>query len=188
MRTRPKGSFRMKAESSCVAWAGAGDEIKCSAPRPLGSQLHPEGPPCRSKYPLSPCPPQPDQLTRFLGTCSSFIQARRFLRARVISPWLMATSDSSDSKADCGEVGGVRVGQESQSQQEGTASSRQGLLPQLIHSFSFVHSLTPCSVRASCLRCCLCKTEGPALGPTLQGVVGPCEGENTDGSIRMWPR
>lgn len=37
MSTRPKGSFRMKAESSCVAWAGAsvmenGEELK---PQPL---------------------------------------------------------------------------------------------------------------------------------------------------------
>ena len=44
MSTRPKGSFRMKAESSCVAWAGAGVMVNGEVPRPqpLSTTCHPE--------------------------------------------------------------------------------------------------------------------------------------------------
>lgn len=54
-----------------------------------------------------PSPCSPSWLTRFLGTCSSFIQVRSLLRARRISLRVMPISDTSDSKADCGTEGSV---------------------------------------------------------------------------------
>lgn len=127
MSTRPKGSFRMKVELSCMSW-GAGWMVgPCGgplhSPPPQGSPhqemevprklvTHPgsevaKGPGLELPLGTATTPPSAGGLTRFLVAGSSFIQVCRFLRASVTSVWHMRNSDISASKADFGG-GGIR--------------------------------------------------------------------------------
>ena len=94
-------------------------------------------------------------LTRFLDTFSSFIQALRFLRAKLISFWLMLISDTSASKADCRVSGreraGSGLGSGTQDPQVAEALERAGALgrakPALL-THSFIYLFTPRSLNA----------------------------------------
>lgn len=96
-----------------------------------GGALRLPGPLCHPPVGEAARVPSPPwgQLTRFLGTFSSFIQALRFLRAKSISLSLILISDTSASKVDCtGETGtGFGLGDPSR----------------------LLHSRTPCPMRAS---------------------------------------
>lgn len=87
-------------------------------PRPLAPPSAPEDAQWGNPDPEAHLPhPTPSPLTRFLAAFSSFIQACRFLSAKLISPWLMLNSDTSDSKAPCrGGAGRGKVGPQGQGQ------------------------------------------------------------------------
>lgn len=83
---------------------------KSLRPQPLNSSPLPRGCPVSAPLRRAPVHPTPGRLTRFLDTFSSFIQARRFLRAKSISLWVVLISDNSDSEGGCREGAGSAWG------------------------------------------------------------------------------